>query len=381
MNATREALLDTAAADTRALLLSAVDTLASVRALTSIEVRNLDRAALHDAVLDPLVDYNEVALAALYLVSADGAWNCATYRTWNGGFPATPEQLFATTAVTATAAGMPIESITTPAHCASSLLLPVSARGNCAAVLALHHPRAHWFDEWRTHALELFAAVLGHVLENARHLQHMESMVDQRTGQLEAALREAEQLKRRYEQLSNLDELTGLPNRRFFFPAVESVLARALRYTHPFSLMLMDIDHFKRINDLLGHAAGDEVLRAVATAVAGELREGDIVARFGGEEFVVALPNTGTEGALPLAQRVLDRVAATRWDGPDGPVAVTLSIGITNLDQRTGADSRSLLDCLIGEADLAMYFGKRNGRNQVNAHAALPADAPREHLD
>jgi diguanylate cyclase (GGDEF)-like protein len=238
-------------------------------------------------------------------------------------------------------------------------------------VVNVYHPAPGYFEGWHEHTLTLFCRVLGHMLENNRLLRRMECAVEDRTRQLEAALREAEQLKRRYEQLSNIDELTALHNRRFFFPAAEAVVAQAARYGHPFSLILVDVDRFKQINDRHGHAAGDMVLKDIATALKARTREVDIIARFGGEEFVVAMPSTEVRGACGLAERIRAAVSETRWSTDTGQLTATISVGVAHLGDRP-AGTRDVLESMLREADRAMYEAKAMGRDRVVVFTDLP---------
>ncbi|AWI53087.1 hypothetical protein DEH84_06310 [Aquabacterium olei] len=176
-------------------------------------------------------------------------------------------------------------------------------------------------------------------------------------------------LVRRLEHLSHHDGLTGLLNRRAIEAMLDREVQRLQRFGQPFSLLLIDIDHFKRINDRLGHAAGDAVLAAVAGALKEEAREVDRVARFGGEEFCVVLPHTSEEGALHAAERLRAAVAAldVRW-GDEG-VSVTISIGLACAEHPT-----ETLSQLLRRADEALYQAKAAGRNRV-VLSMLPAAA------
>jgi diguanylate cyclase (GGDEF)-like protein len=163
------------------------------------------------------------------------------------------------------------------------------------------------------------------------------------------------------EQLrARTDELTGLHNRRYFFELAEREYAVARRHGRPLSVIMVDIDHFKRINDTFGHQAGDEVLAHVAQIAAAHRRTGDIVARYGGEEFVLLLPETTAENALQVAEQLCDAVAAGGLDTGGGRATFTISGGVAGL----GADSQSLEE-LIRQADRALYVAKAQGRNRV----------------
>jgi diguanylate cyclase (GGDEF)-like protein len=168
--------------------------------------------------------------------------------------------------------------------------------------------------------------------------------------------------KKHAEELSQKDELTGLKNRRAFFEQAGRALEQARRFCHPVSLIMMDIDHFKMINDNHGHAAGDRVLQAVADLFQKSVRQIDIVARMGGEEFALVLPETALEDAAYLAERLRARIedlAVT--DGGEG-IGITASFGVAN-----SPDGNKNIDLLLTDADGALYAAKRSGRNRVNA--------------
>lgn len=161
-------------------------------------------------------------------------------------------------------------------------------------------------------------------------------------------------------RLAATDTLTGLMNRRAFSEAVLREIATADRYQFPISLLMLDVDHFKKVNDTHGHGAGDAVLVALA-AVLGTLgRKSDYVARWGGEEFVVSLSHTGQEGARIVSERLRKMISEAKITIPDGPsLSVTASIGVA-LHR-----PKETLDELVARADAAMYAAKTGGRNRV----------------
>lgn len=161
------------------------------------------------------------------------------------------------------------------------------------------------------------------------------------------------------EQLAQHDPLTGAANRRHFFARAAEELARARRHGDALSLVMLDLDHFKRINDHWGHATGDRVLQAFAARVRSLLRREDLFGRIGGEEFVVLLPATGLEGALQLAERLRWHTEGLELEENDERVSVTTSAGVATLG--TGDAS---LDTLLQRADEALYVAKRAGRNR-----------------
>ena len=157
---------------------------------------------------------------------------------------------------------------------------------------------------------------------------------------------------------ASTDALTGLPNRRYF-DEFSSLLAGRRRMNDGVGILMIDIDHFKRINDRFGHDAGDEVLRSVATAIAGAVREGDVPARFGGEEFVILLRDPSTAVALEVAERVRQAVAALDLRAV-GPSAQTVSVGVA-----VQVDPDEPIEDLLAAADRALYRAKRAGRDRV----------------
>jgi diguanylate cyclase (GGDEF)-like protein len=177
---------------------------------------------------------------------------------------------------------------------------------------------------------------------------------------LEAANRELRASLAREQLRARTDDLTGLHNRRYFFELAEREFSLARRHGRALSLIMIDIDHFKRINDTFGHQSGDAVLAHVAQIAAAHRRTGDIVARYGGEEFVLLLPETTAEHALVVAEQLCRAVGAADLDTPGGRATLTISGGVAGL----GADTQSLEE-LIRQADRAMYAAKAQGRNRV----------------
>ncbi len=162
-------------------------------------------------------------------------------------------------------------------------------------------------------------------------------------------------------KLSREDPLTGLFNRRTLMDALEEEMKRVQRYQRTMSILMMDIDHFKKINDRWGHATGDEVLRSFAAVCQRTLRENDKIGRWGGEEFVMLLPETGHVEAEQVANRLRSQVAAMAVASrPSGSlVQVTVSIGVTT------SLAEDTLESVLGRADQAMYDAKQAGRDQV----------------
>lgn len=173
--------------------------------------------------------------------------------------------------------------------------------------------------------------------------------------------RELQQVNEKLERLANTDSLTGLANRRHFMEVLNAEIERAERYDRALSLVLVDLDHFKEVNDSWGHLVGDEVLRATARVLESVCRDVDLAGRIGGEELALILPETTEEGASTVAERVRSRIENLRHEAPDGEgFRVTGSIGVAWLDD----DVHSRED-LLRQADRALYRAKEEGRNRV----------------
>ncbi len=168
--------------------------------------------------------------------------------------------------------------------------------------------------------------------------------------------------------LATRDELTGVFNRRQFLVLADREWARCRRYDMGAAMLMLDVDHFKRVNDLNGHLAGDLMLREIARAAGETLRHADILGRFGGEEFIVFLPHTDVLGALDVAERIRERVAAIKLEWRGQQISTTVSLGVATL-----GISHDTVGALIADADRALYTAKDAGRNCVRTPTALEA--------
>jgi diguanylate cyclase (GGDEF)-like protein len=169
-------------------------------------------------------------------------------------------------------------------------------------------------------------------------------------------------------ELSNTDHLTGLFNRRYLMETLEKEFQRNLRKGGNLSLILLDIDHFKKVNDTYGHLQGDVVLNKVALQLQKELRSYDIAARYGGEEFVALLPDAMPKEALFVAERIRQAIQGSKFSGALASLAITVSMGIATLPAPDG----TTVDNFIKMADDALYQAKANGRNRVEYLTNIP---------
>ncbi len=219
----------------------------------------------------------------------------------------------------------------------SFLSVPLRSKGGMLGVMNFNRPRPDAFNLQEIRLAEAIAAQASLAIANARLYQQTL-------------------------ELSFTDALTGVPNRRQLFLRLENEFSRSLRFGDPLSLLMIDLDLFKRINDAHGHTIGDGVLRGVALTLRRNVRKIDILARYGGEEFCVVLPRVGKPEALEVAEKLRRAVAATTVPGPDGhaPLSVTISIGVATI----GVDAHDIAG-LIEKADAALYEAKRLGRDRV----------------
>jgi diguanylate cyclase (GGDEF)-like protein len=225
----------------------------------------------------------------------------------------------------------------------SEMCLPLISFGQTVGVLAVESSRVGAFEEADAGPLESVADICAAAIQNARNF---------------------EQVKR----MAYVDGLTGIFNRRFFELRMAEELERATRYPAGMSIIMLDIDHFKKLNDEFGHLLGDEVLRQVSTLLQQQLRKVDVLCRYGGEEFAILVPATSGEKAVGVAEK-LRRVVGSH-DFPGVPRPVTISAGVA--DYPTHGKTR---DELVGAADSALYAAKQAGRNCVVAAGSERASA------
>jgi len=218
-------------------------------------------------------------------------------------------------------------------------LIPLEIRDHLVGLLAYESgPEILALQE----IIVLFARQAAYIIENAKLFSQVEEM----------ALR---------------DTLTGLYNRRYLLQILEYELNRARRYKQPLSVIFVDLDHFKEVNDTCGHAMGDRLLKQVAGKLSSLFRTTDVVGRYAGDEFLAVLPSTHPEGALILAERILQALKGYEMMVRGRSVKVSVSIGLDTYEGEEGVGSATLID----RADKAMYEAKAGGRSRVHAFKAV----------
>ena len=223
----------------------------------------------------------------------------------------------------------------------SLLVLPLLHHGRPLGTLILGAKRRHAFGDTVRPTLEVLASHLAVSLSNARMVQKLETM-------------------------ATTDGLTGLFNKRAMLDQAAAKVAAAQRFGRKLSVLITDIDFFKKVNDTYGHDIGDVVIKGLADILKKQKRATDVVARFGGEEFIVLCEQTDEAGAALLGERIREELEATVFNTPIGPLTVTCSVGIA-----TFPEAGSTWDELFKGADEALYVSKRSGRNRVTAWAPV----------
>lgn len=224
-------------------------------------------------------------------------------------------------------------------------------------------------SEWMTRTVitcsphDCVLSTLSVMAENC--IRHIPVMDD---GEILAmiSIREFDHACKRLEIQAHTDELTGLANRRSFLGVLESEYNRFQRYDTPFSVAMLDIDHFKQINDQYGHEAGDRVLRTLADLMVRELRPNDVVGRIGGEEFAVLFPHTELMEAKVACDRLLNAIRAEDLLGDGGAIRFTVSFGLADIHQSGGFS-----EAILKRADDLLYQAKAKGRDRIVAEVSV----------
>ena len=206
----------------------------------------------------------------------------------------------------------------------------------------------------------LFGMLMSHSAEKGARTEFLQRrIIHERTLGLGLALREVQARRLEAEVASRIDPLTALFNRRHFFSAAEGRAVRDDAVPVPLSVIILDVDHFKSVNDTHGHAVGDQVLQAVAARIKAGVRPGDVACRYGGEEFAILLPATDLCEAAGVGERLRAGIAAEPVTTDKGPLTVSVSAGIA------ASQGQAPVDLLVDRADQALYQAKHHGRNNV----------------
>ena len=247
----------------------------------------------------------------------------------------------------------------------SEMAVPIIVGNSLFGVLDVQATDADHFTEEDVRVMTTLAAQVAVAVQNARLFSEHKQVEDElrrAKESLEVVNMELRFAFEHEQHMARTDTLTKINNRRNLFELAEHEFEVAKRYQQPLSIIMFDLDHFKNINDTYGHSVGDKMLERVAQVTHVQLRDVDIIGRYGGEEFVIVLPVTNAQKASLLAQRILENVSAIRLHTDRGLVAVTLSIGIAETIHEPQDES---VDDVIRRADEALYAAKQAGRNRA----------------
>jgi len=255
----------------------------------------------------------------------------------------------------------------------SLLAVPLVHDGIVLGLLSVQHTQADVYASADLHLARQLGEHVAGALADARafedlenYRRHLEERVTERTEELEKANAEKERLitmlrerSQRLERESQEDALTGVANRRCFMQRLAAEIDLALAVGRPLSIAIADLDHFKVVNDALGHPVGDQALRESAVLMRRGCRHSDLVARIGGEEFALILPAMTRDDALEFCDAMRASVASHHWQSLHPGLGITMSIGVAQWD------GSAEIDELVNAADAQLYRAKRAGRNQV----------------
>jgi diguanylate cyclase (GGDEF)-like protein len=227
-----------------------------------------------------------------------------------------------------------------PQHVRSILVVPMWRRGEVIGALSTQSYQPHAYQSDDQYLLEMLASYAAIALDNTQMFVHIQ-------------------------ELAITDSLTGLYNRRHLFELGQREFLRAQRLNRPLSIIMIDIDHFKIVNDTYGHLKGDEMLRDLAQLIKMDVREIDIVGRFGGEEFTIILPETNAAASKEIAERIRNRVQDSLYDQDNEILSIRISLGIAELESSTHS-----FDAILEHADRALYDAKYAGKNQSKVYRA-----------
>ncbi|MDO8959740.1 MAG: sensor domain-containing diguanylate cyclase [Rhodocyclaceae bacterium] len=348
-------------------IINLLDSLSALAELAQLSIHAMDEATLLKQALGALMGNQDMERCSIFLPDPAGKLHCVAGLDWD-------EMLQNVTGATAAAEN------SRPSRCGDEIMgqasksgtlihysscqpeagirqncqgmagallcVPITCENEVLGVLNVFHPQPDFFNMWHERLSLLFCQSLGRLLANHRLTHRLNVLVDAKTAEIR--------------ELAYRDSLTGLPNRRLLLDRLNHALAQARRHQRAMAVMFLDLDRFKQINDTLGHAAGDTLLKQIAGRLITCVREGDTVARPSGDEFVIVLDEiTQAEDAALVAEKIIATCAAPALVAGQ-ELTITTSIGIA-VHPAGGADD---VDALMHKADAAMYQAKAAGRNR-----------------
>ena len=359
-----------------------LDALSALTALSELDPKQMDEQVIIQNSVDILLKYNDIYSCSIFLVQGnklrclagksradktepDGKHGCNSFNETEGimGVALQSGESYYCSNTSLDKNYVDRSEMSVPAG--SILSIPLRIDEQNLGVLNVSHPMPDFFEPYALRVFELFSAWLARQLMTTRQYACLNSEVSKRTRELNAALISSEELRLEFKALSLTDDLTRMGNRRYFFSAAESWLRQALMDKGYISLILLDLDYFKQVNDKWGHVVGDKVLQSIGKILNNVIRENDLLARLGGEEFVI-LVDSSLEQTKAFAERIQQEFLTLEIPDVDG-ITITASVGVTVHNLADDEDYVSI-DRLYQEADEAMYLSKHHGRNRVSVY-------------
>lgn len=377
-----------------------IQALSGVRSISNIDIEDLLDHELYHQLLKSVLSYVDLDRCSIFL-QEEGIFKCVAGMSWEDQYNNHVPRI--SNAYNTINTGEGILGLCaqkrTLIHCRDCstdpnfISLPVKNREKVGSLIStpliscnellgvinISHPQANFFEPWHEKVMATYANIIAQTIHNHRLIHTMETEIHARTRELKIALKESEELKNRYQELSSIDYLTEIHNRRYFFPEFSSAIANADRNKHAISLLILDLDSFKNINDNYGHEFGDAVLIGVSQLLKRQIRKGDLLARLGGEEFAITLIGTEIVAAEQFAERLRIMVNELKWSCNNEKVQVSISIGISSLGESNNNPDETVRK-MMAEADTALYACKQNGRNRIKTYEELQAKQTLQNL-
>lgn len=374
-----------AAMELKDRLVDTIESLSSLSALTQIDIQDRTEEGVLHGALKVLMANQDMQRCSIFLTQGDELLNAAGLS-WSEQNAVGSEKPLAPVATQRFKVGEGLIGLAAKTgevqHCrdcsvdprfkrtqvnkdsglGSIISVPICFQKTTLGVLNISHRQANIFSEWDERFLYVYCNLLGQLITSNRLLRKMEHEIEQRTLELQVALERAE-------SLSILDGLTGVHNRRYFISNFSTLIEQCARYRHKLALLMIDVDDFKQINDTYGHLEGDRILRAIANILKHCARGADIIARFGGEEFIVALQDTDCDGANRVAGRIQEQIRLLSCGSRDNKRGITASIGLSCYGNSADMPIKTP-EQWIQEADDALYRAKNSGKDRIAVHVA-----------